>query len=103
MGVDHAGGAVETGVRDTPHADPAVGVGHVLEQILDGVVGVRRLVDVGWFRLVIQVRADVYERAFREIQVANILVDEDVALIPEELAWADGLGVLVVIRRVCGS
>ena len=40
VGVDHAGGGVEAGIGDAPHADLAVVVGHVLDQPVDGVVGV---------------------------------------------------------------
>ena len=44
--IDHPGRDVEAGVRDTPHADLTVVAFDILDQILDGVVGVATFVDL---------------------------------------------------------
>ena len=89
VGVDHAGGRVEPGVRDAPHADPAVVVGHVLEQPVDRVERVGALVDVGGAGLLRPVRPHVDELALRHPAPAHVLVDHDVALGAEERRRAE--------------
>ena len=46
VGVDHPGGRIETGIRDSPHPDLAVVVRDVLDEPVDGVVRVAAFVDV---------------------------------------------------------
>ena len=78
MRVDHAGGGVEAGIGDAPHADLAVVVGDVLDQPLDGVVGVGAFVGVLRAALDGAVRRHVDELAFGHVAAADVLVDEDV-------------------------
>ena len=80
VGVDHAGGRVETRVRDAPHTDPAVVVGDVLDEPVDRVERVGALVDVGGAGLLRLVRPHVDEFTLRHPAAANILVHDDVAL-----------------------
>ena len=65
--------------------DPAVVVRHVLDQPVDGVVGVGALVDVGRAALLgDDVRPHVDELALRHPAAAHVLVGEDVAVLAEE-------------------
>ena len=77
VGVDHAGDGVETRVRDARLPDLAVVPLHVLQQPLDGVVGVAALVDLlALLRWV--VRPHIDELALGHPPPAHVLVDEDV-------------------------
>jgi hypothetical protein len=80
VGADEAERREKAGVGDAPNADPAVVVGNVFDQPIDGVVGVRALIHV--FRAAQRVLAhgNIHEDAFGEIPAANILIDEDEAL-----------------------
>ena len=85
MRIDDARGSVEPRIRDTPDADAAVVVGHVLQQPLDRVVGVGALVDVGVRLRLVDVRPHLDEIAFRQITPADVLKHEDVAGLVERL------------------
>ena len=118
---EHAHGGVEAGIADAPLADAAIGSTDMLEQPLDGVVGVGALVHGG--------AADgplgphVHELALGHHPSAHILVDEDETLILEGSGRAqlrheglltvgvhtvgralqeDGVGAVGVPRRVDG-
>ncbi len=106
VGVDHAGGRVEPGIRDAPHPDPAVVVGHVLDQPVDRVEGIGALVDLVRAGLLRPVRPHVDELALRHPAAAHVLVDHDVALVAEERRGAEVrlVGVDAVgLRRCRGS
>jgi len=66
----------------------------MLEQPVDGVVGVRTFVEVGR-TLARVVRADVDELALRVPSAAHVLVDEDVALFLEEGRRAKSRAVVI--------
>ncbi len=66
-------------VARADHADASVVVGHVLEQPLDGVVGVGALVDRLGI-LAIARLAQHHELAFGLEAAANVLQDDDVAV-----------------------
>ncbi len=53
--------------------------GNVLQQKIDGVVGIGAIVHVLWRFFDVDVRAHLHKIAFRDIAAANVLVDEDVA------------------------
>ncbi len=90
VGVDHAGGDVEAGVGDAPHADAPVVIGDVFDEPVDGVVGVSALVGVGVGLLDGLVGADFGPFAFRHVAAADILVDEDEAVLHEFVGGSDG-------------
>ena len=69
------------GVRNTELPDAAVVVRHVLEQPLDRVVRVRRFVDRLRVALVLAQRPQHHELPFGRVAAANVLEDEDVALV----------------------
>ena len=98
VGIDHPGRRVEARIGDPPHADPAVVVGHVLDQPIDRVVGVRALVDVGGLLLAVAMRPHVLELALRHPSAADVLVGDDIAVAAEGRRWADVrlVGVLAI-------
>jgi len=88
MRVDNGGRGVEAGVADAGDADLAVVVGDVLEEELDGVVGVGGLVGlIGG--LVVDVGAHLLEDALAVGAATNVLADEDVAGLEQLLADAE--------------
>ncbi len=90
MGVDDGGRGVEAGIGDAPDANLAVVVGHMLEQELDGVVGVGGVVDILRRFLFVDVGTHLDELAFAHPAAAHILVDEDVAAVLELVAKGRG-------------
>ena len=123
MGADQGVGGVETGRRDAPYAHAAVVIGHVLQQPVDRIVGIRALVDVGFRRLVRVVGTHGLELPFGHHAAAHVLVHDDVPLAGEEhggpdprlvrrpvrrhavgrALQQDGIGPRVVLRHVDGS
>ena len=93
--VNQAHGGVKAGIRNAPHADPAVVVGNVFDQPLDGVPGVRAFVEIFRAGLRRLVRAHVVELAFGHPAAADVLVDKDVALLLEDKRGADGVAVAI--------
>ena len=76
---------VESVVADAPGADVAIIIG-IMEQPVDRVVGIRRLVDtLTRFRLGIE-RADLDELAFALVAAADVLIDEDVVVLDIQVA-----------------
>ena len=65
-------------IAHTQHAHLAGVIRHILQQPVDGVARVGRLIDIV-LRLVLHDRPVHHERAARAIASANVLVDEDVA------------------------
>ncbi len=98
VGVDDAGGGVEAGIGDAPHADLAVVVGDVVNEPLDGVVGVGAFVGILGAALDGAVRRHVDEIAFGHVAAADVLVDEDELLAAEFIRRAEGG--LVVLHAV---
>ena len=93
--VDHARGGVESGLRNAVHPDLAGVAGNVLDQPVDGVVGVGALVGVLGAALHGLVRADHDVVAFAQIAAANVLIDEDEFLAREQLEGPSAGAVLV--------
>ena len=84
MRVEHGDRGQPAGITDAEHADAAVVALHGLQQPVDGVVRVRRLVDR--LRVVrIAGRAGHDERAFRLEPPANVLEREGVPVVDEFL------------------
>ncbi len=74
----------EAKVGGADRADLAVGLGHILHQPVDGVVGVGALVDPA----VVERPGDRpvhHERAFRIVEAADVLLDDDVTVVDELL------------------
>ena len=95
VGVDHAGGGVEAGLRDAVHADFGGVVGNVLDEPVDGVVGVGALVGIFGAALDRLVGADDDVIAFAHVAAADVLVGEDEFFAGEEFGGAEGGAVLV--------
>src|SRR6185312_4122092 len=78
MRIDERHQGLESVVGDAEDADLAVGLGDVLYEPVDGVVGVGRFIDLRWIE-----RADEWpihdEVAFGAILAADVLHDADVA------------------------
>jgi hypothetical protein len=83
MRVDQAGRDVKAWLRDPDHADAPVVVRDALQQPVDGVVGVRALVDVLRSLLDRHVRPHLLELALRHVAPARVLEDEDEARVLE--------------------
>ena len=90
--VDRPHRCIEAGVRDAPHADAAVVPGDVIEQPLDGVVGVRGLVH-RVPALLDRHRPHLDELPLGHELSAHVLVDEDEALVLEALRRSEARGV----------
>ena len=108
MRVDDAGRRVEARIGNTPDADTAVMVRHVLEQPVDAVVHVAAFVDIGHGLLHIMMRRHLQPAAFGHVAAAHVLEDVDVAGLVELLGRADvpaGPAVLVdtVAATVVGA
>ena len=93
--VDHAGGGVEAGLRNAVHAYLAGIAGHVVDQPLDGVVGIGALVGIFGAALDRLVRADDDVVAFAHVAAADVLIDEDKFLAREEFGGPEGGTVLI--------
>ena len=99
MRIDDRRRSVEARIRDAPDAHLAVVVRHVLQQKIDRVVGVRRVVHVLRRFLVVDVRPHLQKLALAHPASAHILVDEDVAGLLELLRRPQVLRILVFAVR----
>ena len=79
MRIDDARRGIKSRVRNPPDAHLAVVVFDRLQQKVDGVMGIRSIIHIGWRLLVVDVRRHLDEGAFAQIAPAHILVNEDVA------------------------
>src|ERR1043165_10302872 len=77
MAIDAGHRRVEAGIRNSPHADPAVVVRHVLDQPINCVVSVSRLIDLV-AALVWDVRPHIFIDAFAAVTPAHVFVNKDV-------------------------
>ena len=87
MTIDAGHRGVKARIRNAVDADPAVVVRHVLNQPIDGVVGVGGLVDL-LAGLVGNVRPHVFVLAFAHVAPAHVLIDKDVAFAREQFIGA---------------
>nr|GFC83418.1 hypothetical protein [Tanacetum cinerariifolium] len=87
-------GGIKAGVRNAPLPHAAVGFGAVVQQVLDGVVGVGAFVGSGFTGLSGQLGTHVFKRAFRHVAPPYILKGKDVALVQHRTAGADAQQVL---------
>src|SRR5579884_2649443 len=95
MRINHAGRGVKARVGYAPDSRLAVVIGNVLQQELERVVHICTVVYVFWRLFIVNVRAHLYELAFRHIASANILIDEDISGLLELVGWTERLFVLV--------
>lgn len=111
MMLRQCGGGIESGVGDAPHADFLVVAVDVVDQPLDGVVGVVAFIAgsggrVGSGRRVVDVGPHVVVGAFGHPTSAHVLMDEDVALVFHDGgrsdAWVDAV-LAVGLASVGGS
>ena len=99
MGVDDGGRRIEAWVGDAPYAHLVVVVGDVLEQELDGVVGVGCVVDVLGGFLVVDVGAHLDKIALAHPAATHVLVDKDVAAFFKLIRGAKVLWILILAVR----
>ena len=104
MRINHPSTGVEAWVRDPRHSDLAIVIGDLLDQPVDGVVGVRTLIDL-LRRLLGEMRSHVDKLTFRHPPPSHVLVNEDVAGFAELGRRSQIISVLVnavrlhVVRR----
>jgi|SRR5579863_625413 len=101
MGIDQAVRGVVAGIGDAPDADFAVVVWEIVDQPVDGVIGIGAVIEVAGAVKVGFVRADVYKRAFGHVAAADVLVDENESLCFGGFGRADADA--VVISSVWGD
>src|SRR5439155_810513 len=77
MRVDHAGGCIETGLRNAPHSNFSAVSGYVLHQPVNGIVRIGALIGVARTVLHRLVWPDDRVVSFAHETAADILVDED--------------------------
>ena len=95
VGIDHAGGAIETGIADAPEADLAVVAGNIFDEPLDGVMGVGAFVNALSSRS--RLRPDVLEGSLGHIAAAHVLINEDIAFFKKVSIWPETLAKGVVL------
>ncbi len=95
MRVNDAGRGIEARIRDAPDADASVVVGHMLQQIIDGVGGVGAIVHILWRFLHVDVGTHFYKGPLRHVAPANILIDEDISGFFKFIRGTEALGILV--------
>ena len=94
MRMDDAGGDVEAGLGNTDHAGAPVVVRDVLQQPVDGVVGIRALVD--FFRSLGRIEGPhLLELPFRHVAAARVLIDEDEAVFLKVLGRPERARILI--------
>src|SRR5262249_43632156 len=81
--VDGSRRSIEPWIGNSPNSDPAIVVGEILNEPVDGVVGIRAFIDVLGPVLLRQMWAYVHELAFGIVASTDILKDEDVAFFIE--------------------
>ena len=84
-------GAVETGVRNPPHPDLAIVVGHIFQQPFDRVVSVAAFIDcfdVVWI-VAGNVGTHVVVLSLGHPTAPNILMHKNVLIILEVFRWGD--------------
>ena len=94
MTVDARHRSVKARIRNSVNSDAAVVVSHILDQPINGVVGVGCFVDLISF-LVRNVWPHVFINAFAHIAAAHIAVNEDVACAREQFVWPQQRFVIV--------
>ena len=97
--IDDGRRGIEAGVRDSPDADLTVVVGNVLEEVVDGVVGIGGVIHVLGRLLVVDVRTHLDIVALAHPAASHILIDEDVAALFELLGGAEVMRILVFAVR----
>src|SRR5262250_1904158 len=84
MAINTSHRCIKAWIRDAPDTNAAIVVGYVLNQPVNGVVGVGGFVAL-FTCLVGNVRTHIFEFALALIATAHIAVDEDVAFAGKEL------------------
>src|SRR5262249_5825537 len=100
MGMDDAGGNVESGIRYPHHACTTVVARYVLDQPVDRIPRVGALVDILRTALLIDMRPHVRKLPLRHESPAHVLVNEDVPFVRKLRSRTDGIRIVVrTVRR----
>jgi hypothetical protein len=86
---------MEAGIGDSPYAHLAVVVGNLLEQEVDGVMGIGGVVHILGRFLVVDVRMHLDKVALAHPAAAHVLIDKDVTALFELLRRAEVFWILI--------